>query len=139
MAETLRRQTEALGKRRPTVKAFSRKPGTSRRGRHRSVVLDTGVQGSDDDEEELDGGCDENDDEGNREIQNVSPGLVWGKGGARSQTRHGNSGGNANGKGKGSRVMKLIDYLHNLEEKENEVGSGYYSYHFNWNFSFLLC
>lgn len=81
-----------------------------------------------------DGGCDEHDDSGGRETRGASPGrvgnrevLVWGKGGARSQTRHG-SGSGTNGKNvKGSRITKLVDYLRNLDDKENEVSKMHYS------------
>lgn len=52
---------------------------------------------------------------GNREM------LAWGKNGTRSQTRH-NTSGSSNGRlTKGGRVAKLVDYLRNLEEVDDEV------------------
>ncbi|MQM09879.1 hypothetical protein Taro_042759 [Colocasia esculenta] len=52
---------------------------------------------------------------GNREV------LVWGKNGARSQTRHGSSGGSVGKNAKGSRITRLVEYLRNLDENDNEV------------------
>lgn len=51
----------------------------------------------------------------NREI------LAWGKNGTRSQTRH-NSSSSSNGRlVRGGRMSKLVDYLCNLEEVDEEV------------------
>lgn len=52
---------------------------------------------------------------GNREM------LAWGKNGARSQTRHGNSSGSNGRLAKGGRMAKLAEYLRNLDENDNEV------------------
>ena len=75
-----------------------------------------------------DGGCIENDSEVNRESRNISPGLVWnpemlawGRGGARSHTRHGSSSGSNNKSARNTRLSKLIDYLRSLGENDNEV------------------
>ncbi|PKI51326.1 hypothetical protein CRG98_028273 [Punica granatum] len=71
-----------------------------------------------------DGGCAENETEATRESQGISPGLVWnpemlawGKGGTRSNTRHGG----ANGGSKNSRharLSKLTEHLRGLEETD---------------------
>ncbi|OAY84997.1 putative E3 ubiquitin-protein ligase RING1a [Ananas comosus] len=52
---------------------------------------------------------------GNREM------LAWGKNGARSQTRHGNSSGSNGRLAKGGRMAKLAEYLRNLDENDNEL------------------
>lgn len=51
---------------------------------------------------------------GNREA------FAWGKNGARSQTRHGNTSG-TNGRMVKSRMTKLADYLRNLDHTVDEV------------------
>ncbi|KAF2303305.1 hypothetical protein GH714_016499 [Hevea brasiliensis] len=118
IAQTFRRQAEALGRKRTTSKAtiaaFSRRtPGRHRdahkRGRRNYQTAD--IQGSDDNEDA---------NEVNRESMGSSAGLVgpserlaWGKGGMRSHTRYGSA--NAgNGKNvRNSRISKLADYLRN--------------------------
>lgn len=75
-----------------------------------------------------DGGCIDNDSEVGRESRGISPGLVWnpemlawGRGGVRSNTRHGNA---SNGHSKSSRVArlnKLVEYLRSLQENSDEV------------------
>ncbi|OVA06716.1 zinc finger protein [Macleaya cordata] len=170
IAQTFRRQSEALVKRRTTAKAtaaaFVRK---SRRGRGRNSRA-TELQGSDDDEDgngneggresssadercidfkqkrhkrwsgprfsqpssaaaNADGGSDENDDlEVSRENTGASPGLVvtpevlaWGKGGVRSHTRYGSVSGNNGKNARSSRLNKLVDYLKNMEENDQEL------------------
>ncbi|WOK99734.1 E3 ubiquitin-protein ligase [Canna indica] len=173
IAETFRRQSEALGRRRSTSKAttaFGRKPqGSYRnhlRGRGRSIGGDNTVAGSDQEDEEANGndgtkdsssadepsperrpkrckrwgvprsspartavsadvGSEDNEDfEVNRDPLRTSPlragkeMLAWGKNGTRSQTRH-TSG--SNGRlVKGGRMAKLVDYLRNLEEVDDE-------------------
>lgn len=80
-----------------------------------------------------DGGGDENDNEVNRESMGASAGLIgpserlaWGKGGIRSHTRHG-SVSSSNGKhARNSRLSKLVDYLRNLEEKDDQVRSTFW-------------
>ncbi|XP_020256715.1 putative E3 ubiquitin-protein ligase RING1a [Asparagus officinalis] len=175
IAETFRRQSEALGKRRhpakTTAAAFVRRSqyrSSHRRRRGRSSANDN--TGSEDEEEEDANGNDgkesssadepsperrqkrcrrwpaprsspariagntdtvgeENDDiETNRDNRGTSPlrvgnreMLAWGKGGVRSQIRHGNSSG-ANGRFvKGGRITKLVEYIRNLEGNENEL------------------
>lgn len=75
-----------------------------------------------------DAGCIENDPEVNRESRGISPGLVWnpemlawGRGGARSHTRHGSSSSCNNKIARGSRLSKLVDYLRSLGANDNEV------------------
>ncbi|KAL4347955.1 hypothetical protein GQ457_17G023870 [Hibiscus cannabinus] len=74
-----------------------------------------------------DGGYVENDTEVSRDSRGISPGLVWnpdmlawGRGGARSHTRHGNS---ASGSSKSSRARlnRLVEYLRSLEENDDEL------------------
>lgn len=175
IAQTFRRQAEALGRKRSTAKAtaaaFVRRSRGYRnahlRGR-RNYRNAAESQGSDDNEDEngndggkdsssadehmevrpkrskrwggarfslpspatasADGGGDENDSEVNRESIGASAGLVgsserlaWGKGGMRSHTRYGSMNG-GNGKiARNSRLSKLVDYLRNLEENDNEL------------------
>lgn len=171
IAETFRKQTEALGRRRParaSAIAFMRRSQAGfRRGRSRHFMRGGGFQGSDDEDEDTncndggkdsssadehvelmpkrsrrwsvprtspalasynpEGAFDEQDDTGSREARSASPGrvggrdvLVWGKGGVRSQTRHGGGSG-SNGKNvKGNRITKLVDYLRNLDENDSE-------------------
>ncbi|KAL5841602.1 hypothetical protein ACOSQ3_012205 [Xanthoceras sorbifolium] len=73
-----------------------------------------------------DGGGDENDAEVNREAMGASAALIgpserlaWGRGGIRSNTRHGGVSG-SNGKNARIRVLKLVDYLRNSEEKDDQ-------------------
>lgn len=76
-----------------------------------------------------DGGCIENDSEVGRENRGISPGLVWnpemlawGRGGARSNTRHGNAASNCNSKSSRiARLNKLVEYLRSLQENNDEV------------------
>lgn len=75
-----------------------------------------------------DGGCIENDLEVNRESRGFSPGLVWnpemlawGRGGARSHTRHGSSSGCNHKSARSTRLSKLVDYLRSLGENDNEL------------------
>ncbi|CAA7394319.1 unnamed protein product [Spirodela intermedia] len=51
---------------------------------------------------------------GSREV------LVWGKNGVRSQTRHGGSGGSSGKSARGDRISKLVEYLHSLDEQDDE-------------------
>lgn len=73
-------------------------------------------------------GCAESDLDMSRDNRTVSPGLVlntemlgWGRGGVRSNTRHGSAGGSSNKSSRSSRLMKLVNYLRGLEENNNEV------------------
>uniref|UniRef100_A0A803QJH8 E3 ubiquitin-protein ligase RING1a n=1 Tax=Cannabis sativa TaxID=3483 RepID=A0A803QJH8_CANSA len=70
----------------------------------------------------------ENDFEVNGERRGISPViawnsemLAWGRGGARSNTRHGNAGGCNNKSSRNTRLTKLVDYLHSLEENSDEL------------------
>nr|XP_008381594.2 putative E3 ubiquitin-protein ligase RING1a isoform X2 [Malus domestica] len=74
------------------------------------------------------GGCTENDIEGKRENHGISPGvvwssemLVWGRGGARSHTRHGIASGCNSKNSRSTRISKLVDYLRSLEENNDEL------------------
>ncbi|KAM2256717.1 hypothetical protein COP1_047085 [Malus domestica] len=74
------------------------------------------------------GGCTENDIEGKRENHGISPGvvwssemLVWGRGGARSHTRHGIASGCNSKNSRSTRISKLVDYLRSLEESNDEL------------------
>ncbi|XP_039056726.1 putative E3 ubiquitin-protein ligase RING1a isoform X2 [Hibiscus syriacus] len=71
-----------------------------------------------------DGGYVENDTEVFRDGRGISPGhpdmLAWGRGGARSHTRHGNM---ASGSSKSShaRLNRLVEHLRSLEENDDEL------------------
>ncbi|XWS68674.1 hypothetical protein CRYUN_Cryun04dG0111200 [Craigia yunnanensis] len=74
-----------------------------------------------------DGGCVENDTEVSRDSRGISPGLVWnpdmlawGRGGARSHTRHGNSCGGSS-KSSRARLNRLVEYLRSLDINDDEV------------------
>lgn len=184
IAETFRRQTEALGKRRPISKsateAFMRRSDCSYRtgqrqngyfrGRGKAVCRNASPVISDDDEEEYANGNDAGKDsssaeeaspdrrpkrcrlmaaprsspagvagnadlgysenydlEMNRETFHTSPlrvagnrELAWGKGGTRSQTRHGNNSGSNGRFLKAARLAKLMEYLRNIDENEDK-------------------
>ncbi|KAK6133441.1 hypothetical protein DH2020_032809 [Rehmannia glutinosa] len=170
IAQTLRRQAEALGKKRKSPKATAatllRRQGNYRnlRGRRNHRV----VEHHESDEEEeganehdgskdsssadehsaevkskrqrkwggartsqpssganADGGCNDNDSEVNRELLGTSAApiastefLVWGRGGLRSNTRHGGLSW-ANGRlSRSNRLSKLIDYLQCSREND---------------------
>lgn len=73
-------------------------------------------------------GYPENDLEMSQENRGISPGLAlnseilaWGRGGARSHTRHGNSSGCNSKSSRNTRLSKLVDYLRNLDENSDEV------------------
>lgn len=182
IAETSRRQSEALGKKRPMAKpttaVFTRRSSyrnahgqnSYMRGRRRSSRNTSFGGGSDDDEEDVnenDGGkdstsaeehspdlrskrCkrwtgprsspartsantdvgseDNEDQEGSRINLGTSPLragtreiLAWGKGGTRSQNRHGSAGGSNGRFVKGGRMSKMVEFLRNLDEKDDEV------------------
>ncbi|PON34838.1 TNF receptor-associated factor [Parasponia andersonii] len=70
----------------------------------------------------------ENDLEGSRENRGISPGLAWnsqklawGRGGARSHTRHGSASGCNKKSSRNTRLSKLVDYLRSLEENNDEL------------------
>ncbi|KAB2052832.1 hypothetical protein ES319_A12G148200v1 [Gossypium barbadense] len=74
-----------------------------------------------------DGGYVENDTEVSRDSRGISPGLVWnpdmlawGRGGARSHTRHGNSS-SGSSKSSRARLNRLVEYLRSLEENKDEL------------------
>lgn len=73
------------------------------------------------------GGCNENDVEVSRENHGISLGvswsemLAWGRGGARSNTRHGNASSCNSKSSRITRLSKLVDYLHSLKENNDEV------------------
>lgn len=172
IAQTLRRQSEALGRKRTTAKATAaafarRSQGNYRRGRRNYRATD--LLGSEDDEDangndggkdsssaedhsaevkpkrsrrwggvrfsqpssgsaNADGGGDENDLEANREAMGASAGLVgnseilaWGKGGMRSHTRYGSVSGGNGKNARSSRLSKLVDYLRNLDQNDDEL------------------
>ncbi|KAJ4981588.1 hypothetical protein NE237_032425 [Protea cynaroides] len=174
IAQTLKRQSEALGRRRTAAKAtavaFVRKSQGNYRSSHsrarrsgRGLELqesdyeetndnDGGKDSSSDERIEVrpkrckrwsgprfsqpcsaaanaDGGCDENDDlEVSRESTGASSGLIgnpevlsWGKGGVRSHTRYGSVSGNNGKNARTTRLSKLVDYLRNLDENEDEL------------------
>ncbi|KAK8537215.1 hypothetical protein V6N12_043388 [Hibiscus sabdariffa] len=132
IAEIFLRQSEALVKRRSLGKesiagGFMTRPQRHHRSSHprrRRNSRGAEHQGSEDNE-------DENDDNGevSREGRGISPGLVWnpdllawGRGGARSHTRHGNSGGGSgSGKSSRARLNRLVEYLRSLEENNDEL------------------
>ncbi|KAH0469805.1 hypothetical protein IEQ34_001363 [Dendrobium chrysotoxum] len=183
IAETFRRQSEALGKRRPISKSaaenFMRRSDCSYRtgqrqngyfrGRGKATARNASPVVSDDDDEEYANGNDAGKDsssaeeaspdrrpkrcrlmaaprsspariagnvdlgygenydlEMNRENLRTSPlqagnrELAWGKGGVRSQTRHGNSSGSNGRFLKAARLARLMEYLRNLEENEDK-------------------
>ncbi|KAK2974110.1 hypothetical protein RJ640_002247 [Escallonia rubra] len=71
-------------------------------------------------------GCVEHETDASKERRGTSPGiawsterLAWGRGGARSHTRHG-SGSSSKGM-RSTRLSKLVDYLQNLQENDNEL------------------
>ncbi|KAJ0052365.1 hypothetical protein Pint_02296 [Pistacia integerrima] len=75
-----------------------------------------------------DGACIENDIEVGRDSRGISPGLVWnpemlawGRGGARSNTRHGNASGCNNKSLRSARLNKLVEYLRGLHENNDEL------------------
>lgn len=76
----------------------------------------------------LDGPSSANHIELNRERRGISPGigwkpeiLAWGKGGTRSQTRHGSFNGSNCKSARSTHLPKLIDYLRSVEENDDEV------------------
>ncbi|PKU75908.1 Putative E3 ubiquitin-protein ligase RING1a [Dendrobium catenatum] len=176
IAETFRRQSEALGKRRPmsmrrsdcSYRTGQRQNGYLR-GRGKATARNASPAVSDDDDDEYANGNDAGKDsssaeeaspdrrpkrcrlmaaprsspariagnvdlgygenydlEMNRETMRTSPlragnrELSWGKGGARSQTRHGNSSGSNGRFLKAARLARLMEYLRNLEENEDK-------------------
>ncbi|KAI0529729.1 hypothetical protein KFK09_002287 [Dendrobium nobile] len=176
IAETFRRQSEALGKRRPmsmrrsdcSYRTGQRQNGYLR-GRGKATARNASPAVSDDDDDEYANGNDAGKDsssaeeaspdrrpkrcrlmaaprsspariagnvdlgygenydlEMNRETMRTSPlragnrELSWGKGGARSQTRHGNSSGSNGRFLKAARLARLMEYLRNLEENEEK-------------------
>ncbi|XP_044503165.1 putative E3 ubiquitin-protein ligase RING1a isoform X2 [Mangifera indica] len=76
-----------------------------------------------------DGACFENDSaEVARDSRGISPGLVWnlemlawGRGGARSNTRHGNASVCNNKSLRSARLNKLVEYLRGLHENDDEL------------------
>lgn len=74
------------------------------------------------------GGFIENETEAGRESRGISPGLVWnpemlawGRGGARSHTRHGSGNGASSKSARSNRFSKLAEYLRALEENDDEL------------------
>ncbi|PIN07391.1 putative E3 ubiquitin ligase [Handroanthus impetiginosus] len=169
IAQTFRRQAEALGKKRTssrvTASAFARRQGNYRnlRGRRNHRVAEH--QGSDEEEgangndgskdsssadersaevkskrhkrwaggrtsqqssgANADGGCDDNDSEANRELLGASAGLIgsteilaWGRGGIRSNNRHGGLGWASGKLFRNNRLAKLIDHLRSSNEND---------------------
>lgn len=146
IAQTFRRQTEALSKKR------KRSQSTYRRRRNYRSEEDDDANGHDGgkDSSSADERCtepkpkkskrwrgqlppqatsgdaagDENDQEVHREAPAALIGsaemLAWGKGGIRSNTRHG-SGTSGNGKHSRSRLARLNEHLRNMDENDNEL------------------
>ncbi|XP_071720309.1 putative E3 ubiquitin-protein ligase RING1a [Rutidosis leptorrhynchoides] len=165
IAQTSRRQLEALGKKRTNAKAtaavFTRRSnGTTRnpRGRRNQKSPKPHDSDSEDDDDDNndrqkdsssddeprsglrtkrqkkwggsrssqpslptssgDGGCDDNDGETTRDVSGGLFGsseiLTWGRGGMRSNTRHGSLSNSAVKNARGSRVLKQMDHLRKL-------------------------
>ncbi|CAN4078904.1 unnamed protein product [Withania somnifera] len=164
IAQTLRRQSEALGRKRTaraTAAAFARRcQGSYRnlRGRRNfqgaehhisdeeeDVNHDVGKDSSSADERSIEvkskrhqkragrpsqasAASDENDAETNQESFGACNGLIrcseilaWGKGGMRSNTRHGGLGGGIGKVSRNSRASKLIDSLSRSDENEGKL------------------
>ncbi|MCE3052408.1 hypothetical protein HAX54_052543 [Datura stramonium] len=164
IAQTLRRQSEALGRKRTaraTAAAFARRSqGSYRNLRGRRSFQgpehhisdeeedgnhDVGKDSSSADERSIEvkpkrykkragrpsqasAASDENDAETNQESFGACSGLIrcseilaWGKGGMRSNTRHGSLGGGSGKVSRNSRVSKLIDSLHRSDENEGKL------------------
>ncbi|KAJ8549543.1 hypothetical protein K7X08_033250 [Anisodus acutangulus] len=163
IAQTLRRQSEALGRKRTAraaAAAFARRSqGSYRnlRGRRNFQGAehhisdeeedgnhDVGKDSSSADERSLEvkprrykkrgrpsqasAASDENDAETNQESIGACSGLIrcseilaWGKGGMRSNTRHGGFGGGTGKFSRNSRVSKLIDCLRHSDENEGKL------------------
>ncbi|KAH9617003.1 hypothetical protein KSS87_010355 [Heliosperma pusillum] len=74
----------------------------------------------------------ENNVEQRKEERGLSPGIIcspemlaWGKGGVRSTTRYGNTNGSMNRSDRRIRLAKLVDFLRNLEENDDEDTNGH--------------
>ncbi|KAL0442738.1 UNVERIFIED_CONTAM: putative E3 ubiquitin-protein ligase RING1a [Sesamum latifolium] len=175
IAQTFRRQAEALGKKRTsarvTAAAFVRRQGNYRnlRGRrnhrvpeHQGSDEEEGANGNDGSKDtssaderspevkskrykrwgggrtsqqssgaNADGGCDDNDSEANRELLGASVGLIggteilaWGRGGMRSNTRHGGLSWAGGKLSWNNRLSKLIDHLRCSNENDEVGGVG---------------
>lgn len=148
IAETIRRQAEALGKKRTVTKTTRRSQSLQRNGhsKRRRINRTPDPQGSDASEDDNGKNSSSSGEEQTAETtpkrytrrqgsrsndQEVNIGsssssvlagsserLSWGKGGIRSNTRHGNSN-SGNGKSsRNSRIHKLTEHLRNLPENE---------------------
>ncbi|KAL9265141.1 putative E3 ubiquitin-protein ligase RING1a [Drosera capensis] len=151
IAQTFKRQSEALSKKR------RRSQGSTRRRRRNyhseddddNVNANNGKESSSADEHpaevrmrkpkrwrgqsssaagSADAAGDENDSELNREsgigsggLAGTSEMLVWGRGGMRSHTRYGSGSGGSGIHPKNSPIAKLVDHLRNLDENESEL------------------
>lgn len=159
IAQTLQRQSEALGRKR-TARAARRSQGSYRnlRGRRNfqgadhqisdaeeDANHDVGKDSSSADERSIgvkpkrhkkragrpsqaSAASDENDAETNQESFGACGGLIrcseilaWGKGGMRSNNRHGGLGGGIGKVSRNSRVSKLIDSLSRADENQGKV------------------
>ncbi|KAK4399139.1 putative E3 ubiquitin-protein ligase RING1a [Sesamum angolense] len=169
IAQTFRRQAEALGKKRTsarvTAAAFVRRQGNypNSRGRrnhrvpeHQGSDEEEGANGNDGSKDtssaderspevkskrykrweggrtsqqssgaNAEGGCDDNDAEANRELLGASVGLIggteilaWGRGGMRSNTRHGGLSWAGGKLSRNNRLSKLIDHLRCSNEND---------------------
>ncbi|RZB76853.1 putative E3 ubiquitin-protein ligase RING1a isoform A [Glycine soja] len=73
-----------------------------------------------------DGGCNDSDMDISKENRGISRQvskhgkLTWGRGGFRSNTRHGSGGGSNNKSSRSSRLSKFVDHLRNLDENTDE-------------------
>lgn len=158
IAQTFRRQTEALSRKR------RRSQGNYRRRRNYRSEDDDDANGHDGGKDSssadergtepkpkrpkrwrgqpspaaasAEGGVEENDQEVHREAGVLPAALVgsseilaWGKGGIRSNTRYG-SGSGGNGKHSRSRLSRLNEHLRNLDNNDNEVIEFMWYYHY---------
>ncbi|KAL0353064.1 UNVERIFIED_CONTAM: putative E3 ubiquitin-protein ligase RING1a [Sesamum angustifolium] len=169
IAQTFRRQAEALGKKRTsarvTAAAFVRRQGNNLNFRdprnhrvpeHQGSDEEEGANGNDGSKDtssaderspevkskrhkrwrggrtsqqssgvNAEGGCDDNDAEANRELLGASVGLIggteilaWGRGGMRSNTRHGGLSWAGGKLSRNNRLSKLIDHLRCSNEND---------------------
>ncbi|GAB2298656.1 hypothetical protein Dimus_032731 [Dionaea muscipula] len=149
IAQTFKRQSEALSKKRRRSQGNTRRRRNFRSEDDEDANVHDGKESSSADERPTevrmrrpkrwrgqpssaagsgDAAGAENDSELNREsgigsggLVGTSDMLVWGRGGMRSHTRYG-SGSGSNGKhARNSRLAKLVDHMRNLDENDNEL------------------
>ncbi|KAL8138172.1 hypothetical protein V2J09_004173 [Rumex salicifolius] len=140
IAQTFKRQSEALTKKRKRSQSTTR-----RRASYRSDDDDANGNSSSADERPEnrpkrskrwkgrpslaaatgEGGFDENESEANRDSPLASSGLfgssdmlAWGRGGIRSHTRHGSAAGSNSKHARNNRLARLAEHLRNLDEND---------------------